>query len=740
MELKIFIRQNPVYNSNNLQIYYDGTTPYNLQATVGTLPLARQWPGYGVKGGWTDVTEYVSDLHKLKITWTIQRDNEGVVIPGANDIQKSVTGSLSFEGTAHALIRSWLTEDVSSPLNSVQVKILDTACGEYYEGYTIRPEELQWCDTGLCVYDVVLKQQDELLNCIKRTFIFDNWQGWFPTDGKPLNGKKHPRFAYCKEQRPNGILVMLWYMMAQVMAPVASLLALLIITVILPTVLTINAIISVVNGLGGNISFLPVPNPQVIIDSFSIYFIEAAGCGREHPAPLIRDYISNVCDKCGITVDASTAPIFFSPKMDFETSSRGTVQDDNPYYNACYFFPQTRRGIRRYESVNIFGSSPLNTDEYWIDDNRPLLYLDMFLDQIKTVFNAEWRVKQGKLYFQRKDYYLNANPVYDFTLGSPDRLKIVEGVCYDPVERKYPASAKGLWVTDATDMNESGGTNGTGQMNGIVEFGSTDNNPNFYGIMDKTVQFGATKFRYDGASRDYLADALQQVANAGIIGPNPLISYFQVATLASYLHDLDYCLLLQSEVVALPKILCWNGLDYLNARCVTPKSAGGNNAPYPIPDNNPVYYDAAKGLEPWYIRHEPITKVLGDALSVGSAPFGVYEVQSQFGTVFSSANALLVNYPMYFEPYYYDTMWDRFHWIDDPQRNPTMNFNWRVKIRLCCEDLDKLGLFQYGENIALGQRVKLPFGYYQDGVLREITVSYDPTDTYGMYIELSGTL
>lgn len=735
MELALLIRQQPIYNKTGQPIFWSGTSPYNLTASVGALPTARQWANYP---SFEDVTDEVSDLYKVKISWSIQRDDQGIVVPGSDNVQKGVTGTLSFEGEAYRLLKSWLTEDISAPLNAVEVKIYDSSCGNY-EGFTIRPSELQWCEGDICQFTVNIKQQDEQLNCIKRTLITDNHQGWFPIDsGVPANGKKHPRFSYCVEQRPNGTMIMMWWMAGQVLGPLL-LITLSFVLALNAMIFAINGLIAVVNLFKGNpinTGMIPFINPQDILDSFTQYYVESAGCGREHPAPLIRDYITNVCDRCGILVDNVTAPIFFAPIMAVETSTRGVLQLENPHYNACYYHPSVRRGIRRNESINIFGSSPQNTTDFWISDNGPIMALDMFLDQIKPVYNAEWRVKNGYLYFQRKDYYLNNNYIYDFTENSADRLKILHGICFEPNELKYPAYCTGLYATDASDMNEAGGANGAGQMNGIVQFGNIDDNPNYEGVLDKTAQFGAVKFNLDGASQCYYYDAMQVVSNGAAL--SPFLPFQMMSISGKFREFADYAVLMQGEICALPKILIWDGNSFTNAKAVSPKAAASGTATgKPMPNNNPAYNLQSQN---WDARHPPITKVTGSSFSVGSSPHGVYKVQDYFGLTISENPALLCNYPMYFEPFYYDTMWDWFHWIDDPARNPVMNMNWSVKIDLCCDDLKLLGVLNNASNIALGERAKLPFGFYQDGVIKEITVSYDPEDVYGMYIELKGTL
>jgi hypothetical protein len=93
---------------------------------------------------------------------------------------------------------------------------------------------------------------------------------------------------------------------------------------------------------------------------------------------------------------------------------------------------------------------------------------------------------------------------------------------------------------------------------------------------------------------------------------------------------------------------------------------------------------------------------------------------------------------MYFEPHYRDTLWDRFHWIDDPRHNPRLHRNWSCKIDLCCDDLNKLQLLGEGQNAQLHSTVRLDTQYYNTGVITEITVSYDSGQDIGKYIELKG--
>lgn len=725
MELRLYIRQLAVFNTTGQQIYYSGTNPFNLQPIIGTLPVARQWKNYP---NWIDVTKYVSDLHKLKLGFSSQRDGNGNIISSQNQLKKVASGMLTFERLAYDLLKAWLIEDISAPYNGVEVMIEHVGCGQYH-GFAIKGTDINWCEGNVCEYQLVLKQNDDALNCIKRTIISDNWQGWFPEDGKPLGGKKHPRFSYCNEIRPNSTLVLIWYTLTTMFATS--------IMFIIPILLTINPLLWILNQIENilNASWnIPPPiSLHDIMDGVSTIYIESAGCGREHPAPLIRDYITNVCDKCGVVVNAQTAPIFFAPVWTIETSN-GITTELNHYIRACYFNAPVKRGIRRFERMSINFGFEHPSNEYWIDANRPLKTLDMFLDEVCPIFNHEWKLINGELHIKRKDELRQGGYIFDFV--GADSSKIVEGFCFDPTGDKLPASCVGMYSPDGADScgNEAGNINGTGQMNGVVEFNKL-NSPNAEGILNKSVQFGATRFRFDGVSGDYIYDAIQVILNGQALSiPGTVFSILQEVEERLSVYA-DFVLLLQSETAILPKILIWDGESYENARAVITKAAWDGVSSYPMPDINPNYNTQMKA---WKVRHHPDTNVIGRGLTLPASPSGIYRVTDYIGLQLAEQAAHLVNYPMYFEPYYKETLWDKFHWIDDPETNPYLGYRWRVKIKLCCEDLVRIGVFGDNSAIVLNEKVKLPFGYFNEGVITEININYDPSDEMGRYIELIG--
>lgn len=744
MELKLFIKQTvQIQKSSGLPGYYAGANPQTLIFTQGTLPAARQWANYNQ---YIDITDKVSDLFKLKLTWSTAQPTGSNATTGENQSRKSVSGEIIFEDEAYHLLKRWLVDDVSGALNQVDVRIEHVGCG-YYEDYRITKDELQWCEDSICVFRVNFVQQEEALNCIKRTMIYDNWQDWFPESGFGVV-KLHPRFSYCNEERPNGKLIIIWtfnLFLLVIMGVVGIIFG----TVGNSLIAVINVIIAIVNVFGAGLNYLNFIDPFAAFKSGEQMFLETAGCGREHPAPLIRDYISNVCLKCGVRVAADTAPIFFSNTITIQASDPNrpggsVITANNPYVNACYLFAQSVRGVRRFRDMAFFTPSNPDTTQWWIPENKPLLTLDKFLDQLAPVFNAQWRLRtdnvQGQniptLYFQRKDWFKSAanQYVYDFSKNASDRLKIVQGICYEWNGKKTPAYVQGLYIPDAADTC---GNEAMSQQNGVLSFGNIDDNPTFEGVQDKNTAFGAARFRLDGASTDYLMDAMQTVVNTSFITAS-LGQIIMFGVKGGFEKYADYALLLKDETCTLPKIIIWDGVSYNNAKALRPKTAGAYNGVFgiPKPTPNPAYntlnWDDPK-------QHPPKTKVIGSALTLGSAPYGYYEVNDLLNLLTYSKPAMLVNYPMYFQPGFYDNLWDWFHWIDDPRLNPVLNQNWNVKIELCCPDLRRLQVFNDGSGVLLGEKVKLPELYYSDGQINEITVSYDTSDTYGQWIEIKGT-
>lgn len=738
MQLRIFIKQTQQQDISGNNIYFQGNNVNTLSAVVGTLPFARQWRNYG---SFIDVTDSSGDVYSLSLQWSAQdnRDNEGFIAVGTFNPNKSASGQLNFEGEAYRLIKQWLVDDISGQLNSVDIEIAhydnnSKLCG-IYKNWVVKATDIEWCEDGLCVFDTVFKQKDELYNCIKSTIISDDWQGWFNDN----TTKPHPRFSYCNEERPNGKLVVAWYLMANV--------TFLIQTIVFGLIIGANGLIFAINGIililiaivwFINLFGAGLTPPKVIkfysgssfTDNVGNFFLEQAGCGREHPAPLIRDYISNVCSKCGVHVDATTAPIFFAEQITIETNSRGVVTVNNPHYRACYLYTPIKKGVRRFRNLSVLAYSEPDLT-YYQHDNRPLSTLDMFLDEIKGLYNAEWNIRNGVLYFQRKDFFRMATQPYvlDLSTKGADRNRLLQGICFTWNERKIPAYMNGLYTQDGIDTC---GDEAQGFMNDYLSYGDASKNPVYDGLQDKKVQFGATKFRGDGVDTDYIFDAYQICVNGSWMSAfiGTILNQYVKPALNLYA---DYALLMRDEKNALPKILIWDGGEYYNARAekwYTGIDTFGSE-PRINYNYNPNMYGGAKG---WSTIHPPKTFVRGSSLTFGSHPVGKYLARDLFGVQQYTMIAYLINYPMYMSVGYEDSMWDWFHWIDDPNKRSVLMRTANCKIELCCDLLNRLKVFGNAQDIVLGEKILLPTG---EGIITSVKVDYTPNSERGQHIEIT---
>jgi hypothetical protein len=288
-----------------------------------------------------------------------------------------------------------------------------------------------------------------------------------------------------------------------------------------------------------------------------------------------------VCNKCGVQVDATTAPLFFAPFITDTHSDNVVRTEPNPYYNACYLYATVKRGVRRFRRINLFtASSDPDTTTYYQTANAPNISGQMFLDELANLFNQQWKVintatSGSYLYVYRKDAPYRGVPLYDFSFGGADRSKIIDGICYQPQELNYPASCTFLYDDDRADKC---GVEAGDFYNGVqtLSFGNTVINPIFEGTLNKVSGFSAARFNCDGSATNYLYDSLQAVYTIGYLSGIGLPAVLLADELGNKIQEYgDYKLLLQSETISLPKVLIWDGdtdnpsdPNYLNATAI----------------------------------------------------------------------------------------------------------------------------------------------------------------------------
>lgn len=387
------------------------------------------------------------------------------------------------------------------------------------------------------------------------------------------------------------------------------------------------------------------------------------------PSPFIRTYIENICDKYGFTAN--------------------TIFDDvieNNYRDACMFFP----GSKTYK--NFLGFSSTSTKFIW--DNRTLLPFVKFLNQLKKLFNAEWYVTPNKqLVFQPRSYFDNLTPLYDFTALGADKLW---HLVYDFNGKKKAAYGDYEYQVDPQDTcsNEL-----KWRYNDIVDYDGPANNPMLEGHVEKNFDFAMTAFHNDGSSEDFLEEGVKlgrtiaEVAIlAGLVGlfvvADPITAAVAAALLTlGYVRTNDYVnnffndddlngmVRTSSSEINVPRILLYDRN--------TPIGSAKVVAPDVAPPINPYYnIDSVD----YYAEH----------------PAHDADPANYFGTVVTK----VYNYPTYIDANYTGNLFDRFHEYDNPLKNPLLNQTWEGSVDLCCDWLNRLGVWD-GDFIRIGHTLIL---------------------------------
>ena len=429
------------------------------------------------------ITGRIDGLESFKVTIENKTDD--------NRIAKQFSSELTFYDDGYDLIKANLIDDPNGFTNKIDVKIYDDCCKEaVFEG-VIRGDSIDWCDP-ICSVTANIIQEEEAINCVKSTLIWDNHAGF-------LN-QNHPAIRYCLELRPAFIQVLILWL--------AFILNTVILAVIIPMIAVIfvifgiiyiicsiiSAIASVIPGVSGPDCNDGWTNPinviNNILDAFDNLQDQLIGCGRFHPSPYVRDYIQNACSKCGLTFQSS---ILNDPA--------------SIYYNLAYMSAEVEKG-RKQTSTNY----------KLIEGNEPLFTLELFLsDVVAPLFAAKWEVANGVLILEREDFFQNTGTwVNSFDLDQDDRL--VDGVvCYNWIDEDRAAFGRFEYTKDGQEYI---GNEASPRFNDIVDWNNPPNSMQSgeYKFITPTAP---SRFRDDDIEQDvysYFATALGGVINAAFGG------------------------------------------------------------------------------------------------------------------------------------------------------------------------------------------------------------------------------
>lgn len=641
--LRIHLRRRQLQNEDGnvvVQCNPDNTAEY-VPGTVDTT--------------WVEVTKYTSGLEKLNLSWdAVNGGTSGETTEtnqAGSNYDKGISLAVTFNDVAYQFIYDWLLSSPCGILNAVEVMLTDELCLKRFRTFEIKADNLTYAPYATpCEFEVKLREADPVWHCIHKTFIWDNWQEWF-IDGST---KQHPTFLTGIEPRPR---------------------------------LLASA------RLGLSIFGRTIPVVSLIFNENDDAFRRILNVDNFVDAPLVRDFITNVTDKCGLAVDT----IFHDPS--------------SPYYNLCLYYPLSG-------AVHVNEGSSVTSPALWFHfENRWNITLAELLDKLKPLFNAEWYVTPNNtLVFKPKAEFLTLAPIIDFSDPANARLWDKESLRYTFNGTKKPAYGRYQYQTDASDLASQ---EVQPLYSDIIDYDGPTNNLMLEGNLSKNFEFAPTGAIKDGrAKENYLTRTISEgetvayalvvvlaviIASllAGVLsaGAAAALAAFlaiwviNIANKASDLRDLfgddiyTGAVRLTSEQVATPRLIIWDGESMNRAKMVSIDP----DAIAPNPFFNP---DA----EPYTTRNK-----------------------------FQYAPAAIFNYPMYFDGYFLDNLYPLYHDpIDNPLKSLANNQTFELGADLCCELLELLGVWE--DSFArIGYFIKLEAraGYDVFGRLEHFEIDYE---------------
>lgn len=432
-------------------------------------------------------------------------------------ITKSISQEFTFTGAAYDQIAAVLITPANGSQNFLPVKIFEDSCCStdvlLFEGI-IDSTSVNWCyeQCEVTVQFVEHTEETKYMDCVRSTLVDDNWNGF--------KEASHPRIVYCVELRPD--------FLAHVVL-ILGIIANIILAVLTPIIAVISAIIQglqaiedAFDSIGININIAPSFAEDSSLmniwnDLVSDFNELVIGCGRKHPSPFTRSYIQNVCDKCGIQ---------------FVSSIYNNSNSD--YYNSMYLSAPVEKGTR-------------NENDTYIDENHPIKTLDLFLDDLKPVHNALWKIKNGILYFERHDFFNNGATWLNFE--TENSLGNIQGkLCMEWRTETKPSYINLAYSADSVD---SVGTEALNIYNNIVEWNQPVSELQS-GHTDVLLAFGTPRFRDDDIDED-------------ILGKYSWAPF----GLGDQINAHQGVLILEKGIAFQPKLLIWDGIDINFARIKT---------------------------------------------------------------------------------------------------------------------------------------------------------------------------
>lgn len=470
------------------------------------------------------VTLNSSDVGGENLTTVEVRDTNQ-----SGDRVRAVSQQYTLTGAAYDLVAASFIDNPNGKFEVLPAQIYESGCCDndvlLFEGRLIS-ENVKWC-TGVCEVEVVFEEYTDYTaqrDCLRSTLITDNWAGF-------KQNPNHPKFVYCVEIRPDLLFIMIMST-GLVLNNIFSVL-----TPIVWALSTINNVLQFIEDALDNIGIdldLAIDfdgnSATSLLDEYNALRNRInqniIGCGRRHASPLIKDYILNVCNKCGLQFSST---IFNDPASD--------------YYHAAFFNAPIEKGSR-------------DLDYLWTEKNAPIETGESFLNLIIPLWNARWEIINGTLYVERRDFFETGEIYVDYSILEQNNF-VREKLCLEWRTDTRPSFAQYSFTQDAIDTV---GNDALERYKTVAEWNQPFSNLQA-GRKEVQFPFGAAGFRYDGTDFDRFG----------------LFEIFDNNWFNGQIGAHKDVLLLEKHLTSLPKILIWDpNKSVSKARVKTYNNIPGN--------------------------------------------------------------------------------------------------------------------------------------------------------------------
>lgn len=453
----------------------------------------------------------------------------------AGDSAFSFAPELTVVGDTYEYVKQQIINAPNPNIAAIQVLIYDTCClnpdGTDRLLFTGKIEggSVRWCTFPTCEAQVTVVDNsvDALaIRCLKEHFPWSKNHETLNITTRAFDEfRVAPWIYYCNDLKPSATQEAIMILGIFVFISLAP-------------ILLIIQLYNLLSGINEN-----------VFENLSNFIV---GCGRRHLAPYLDSQFKNLCKICSIGYQSSL--------FDVGGYYHNTVRLD------INFVPGTRADP--WESFGL--------GAYF--NNQPNLNGIQFLDALKE-FNIEWRVINGVLQVERKDYFVGVEWFNTDNLQNDQLLSI----CYESLAERPASYAEYEYAKDGVDNS---GDEVRGKWVDRVIDWNPIGNPQQTGLFSKNLQYGAAQFRFDANRPDV----------------NPIDKPLYVTFYPFVNNDYnDVAMFLEKGVTTFPKLLNLN-------RAIGEEVIGNNvlRRGIGIPD----FFLDSNGLRvfnyKWHIRENPL--------------------------------------------------------------------------------------------------------------------------------------